>query len=44
MNALQRALIEKAGYDNGWEVTLAKCAETQSSQTCGTRTSEETDK
>jgi len=24
MNALQRASIEKAGHDNGWEVTLSK--------------------
>ncbi len=24
MNALQRASIEKAGHDNGWEVALAK--------------------
>jgi hypothetical protein len=27
MNALQRALVEKAGHDNGWEVTLAKSAD-----------------
>jgi hypothetical protein len=27
MNALKRALIEKAGYDNGWEVTLDKSAD-----------------
>jgi hypothetical protein len=24
MNALQRASIEKAGHDNGWEATLSK--------------------
>jgi hypothetical protein len=27
MNALQRASIEKAGHDNGWEVVLAKSAD-----------------
>jgi len=27
MNALQRASIEKAGHDNGWEVVLAGSAD-----------------
>jgi hypothetical protein len=27
MNVLQRALIEKAGHDNGWEVKLDKSAD-----------------
>ena len=30
MNALQRASIEKAGHDNGWEVTLSKDEESAS--------------